>query len=340
MGYGAVLPGEQTGPASAYERCGATTWMRQVMWMLPAAGPSDQTEHSRRGAPKAWAASTGFVMIHYDLLDALGGSYAAAALWERIRYRSERDGWWEATREAMCAETRLTPKVLRRALEELREAGLIESERVTPFRPQLRWRVVWADDESAGQDVKAERAITTEPVAERAITVMAERATSLSSETGREELPPVVPQRTAPDEDQGELPLLAVIAADEPTGVEAEFDGFWKAYPRKVGKPKARRAYLAARKRASLDEIAAGLRAQLPDMRVREPGFIPHPTTWLNQDRWADDPAAAATRTGPRNFDLERMQARNAGDPTTQLSSTTTLTLALMRGTTDAHDHS
>lgn len=249
------------------------------------------------GAPRSWAASTGFVMIHYDLLDALGGSYAAAALWERIRYRSERDGWWEASREEMCQETRLTPKVLRRALAELREAGLIESERVTPFRPLLRWRVVWAD-ETAGQDVNAERAITEpgegEPEAERAITVKAERALSLSTETEREELPPSTPRDLEPVGEQTELALLCVVAPDEPSGLDVEFDGFWKAYPRKVGKPKARRAYAAARRRASLDEIAGGLVAQLPDMRRRDIGFVPHPTTWLNQDRWADDPVQSA----------------------------------------------
>lgn len=272
-------------------------------------------------------------MIHYDLLDALGGSYAAAALWERIRYRSERDGWWEASREEMSAETRLTPKVLRRALDELREAGLIESERVTPFRPLLRWRVVWAD-ESAGQDVNAERAITepdeAEPVAERALTVMAERALSLSSETAREETPSVSPTPAEAGEQQ-EIPLLTVVAAaPTPTGVDAEFDGFWKAYPRKVGKPSARRAYAAARKRASLEEIAAGLRAQLPGLRAREVGFIPHPTTWLNQDRWADAPEAAAARTGPRNYDLERMQARAAGGESATLGPAASLALELM----------
>lgn len=285
------------------------------------------------GAPRSWAASTAFVMIHYDLLDALDGSYAAAALWERIRYRCERDGWWEASREEMCTETRLTPKVLRRALDELREAGLVESERVTPFRPGLRWRVVWAD-ECAGQDVKAERAITepieSEPVAERAITVMAERAISLSSETEREVEPPCTPLA---DDGQEEIPLLTVVAADEPQGLEGEFDGFWSAYPRRVGKQAARKAYRAARKGASLDEIAAGLRAQLPDLRGRDLHLVPHPSTWLNQHRWEDDPRASAQpRTGPRNFDLERMQARAAGDVPAVTTGAAALALQMLEG--------
>lgn len=268
------------------------------------------------GAPRSWAASTGFVMIHYDLLDTVGGSYAAAALWERIRYRSERDGWWQATRREMCEETRLGTGALRNALDLLRELGLIESSKVTPFQPHLRWRVVWAS-ETAGQAENAVSATTPldepEPMAVSAITLSAETAISLSSETGREELPPYTPQDQGPVEEQQELPLLSVVAAPEVSGIDAEFDGFWGAYPRKVGKPKARKAYAAARKRASLDEIAAGLRAQLPDLRRRDIGLVPHPTTWLNQDRWADDPThIAQAQTGPRNYDLERVMGQTA----------------------------
>lgn len=281
------------------------------------------------GAPRSWAASTDFIMIHVDLLDALDGSYAAAALWERIRYRSERDGWWEATRQEMCEETRLSDRVLRRGLEELRDAGLIESERVTPFRPTLRWRVLWADSESAGQPVMDESSSTGEPMDDLTITVEDDSSISLSSETDGEVEPPSTPQ--AGVDEQQALPLLSVVAADEPQGLDSEFDGFWGAYPRKVGKQAARKAYRAARKVASLDAIAAGLRAQLPDLRTRDLHLVPHPSTWLNQRRWEDDPRAAAQpRGGPRNYDLERMQARAAGTEPEITTGATALALQML----------
>lgn len=268
-------------------------------------------------------------MIHTGLLDALGGSYAAAALWERIRYRSERDGWWEATRQEMCEETRLSDRVLRRGLEELRDAGLIESERVTPFRPTLRWRVLWADAEPAGQDVSDDSSITEEPVDDSSITVMDDLTTSLSSETEREVEPPSTPQ--ADEDTQQELPLLSVVDADEPPALDGEFDGFWGAYPRKVGKQAARKAYRSARKVATLDQIAAGLRAQLPDLRTRDLHLVPHPSTWLNQHRWEDDPRASAQpRSGPRNYDLERMQARANGDAPEITTGATALALQML----------
>lgn len=73
------------------------------------------------------------------------------------------------------------------------------------------------------------------------------------------------------------------------------FPDFWAAYPRKVGRGAAAKAFKAALgKGATAAEIAAGLnRQRWPD----NPQFVPHPATWLNQSRWLDDPNAAAPPT-------------------------------------------
>jgi hypothetical protein len=65
-----------------------------------------------------------------------------------------------------------------------------------------------------------------------------------------------------------------------------DFEEFWHHYPRRVGKLAAQRAYRTARKHATAEAIQAGLGlAQF----ARDPQFIPHPATWLNQGRWMDD---------------------------------------------------
>lgn len=66
-----------------------------------------------------------------------------------------------------------------------------------------------------------------------------------------------------------------------------QFQEFYALYPRKVGKGAARRAFASACKRASADHIIAVLRVY-PFDRSR-PQFIPHPATWLNQDRYLDE---------------------------------------------------
>ena len=75
-------------------------------------------------------------------------------------------------------------------------------------------------------------------------------------------------------------------------GVRAgEFEQFWSAYPRKVGKLAARRAF--ERADATLEQMLEALARQRADpLWSRENGrYIPYPAAWLEQGRWADEPA-------------------------------------------------
>jgi hypothetical protein len=63
-----------------------------------------------------------------------------------------------------------------------------------------------------------------------------------------------------------------------------EFDEFWRYYPRCIDKRGTRVAYERALKRGHTHaDIMAGLWAY-PFSRNRE--YIPHSTTWLNQERY------------------------------------------------------
>ena len=68
---------------------------------------------------------------------------------------------------------------------------------------------------------------------------------------------------------------------------ENGFEQFWQAYPRKIGKGQARRAYQTALKKTDALCIMAALAQQRFDSRER---FQPHPATWLNGERWLDEP--------------------------------------------------
>jgi len=67
---------------------------------------------------------------------------------------------------------------------------------------------------------------------------------------------------------------------------------FWPNVPNKIGKGKAREAYLKARKKVSAETILSAL----PKYQIYEDGrksqidYRPlHPATWLNQERWDDE---------------------------------------------------
>ncbi|WP_420100156.1 hypothetical protein [Corynebacterium sp.] len=69
------------------------------------------------------------------------------------------------------------------------------------------------------------------------------------------------------------------------------FDDFWSAYPRRVGKQKARGKFTAAVKRAGdAQTVIRGARRFATDPNLPEAQFIPYPTTWLERDGWEDDP--------------------------------------------------
>lgn len=74
-----------------------------------------------------------------------------------------------------------------------------------------------------------------------------------------------------------------------PSSVDDGFELFWTHYPRKVGKGAARKAWKTALKKTSQEDILAGLhlyRLTSP----KDPQYIAHPASWLNAERWADEP--------------------------------------------------
>jgi hypothetical protein len=60
------------------------------------------------------------------------------------------------------------------------------------------------------------------------------------------------------------------------------------AYPRKDVKKEAAIAFAKALKKTTLSVMLAALAWQRP--RWKDPEFIQHAATWLNKERWADEP--------------------------------------------------
>ena len=78
--------------------------------------------------------------------------------------------------------------------------------------------------------------------------------------------------------------------------IDQLFDEFWQKYPRKVSKKKSKEIFTRLFKKTKnpdklFKEIISGLeRYKKTDQWNRDNGrFIPHPSTWLNQERWTDE---------------------------------------------------
>lgn len=68
------------------------------------------------------------------------------------------------------------------------------------------------------------------------------------------------------------------------------FGMFWTVYPRKIAKAAALKAWEKAVKLETGRNITAAANRFAQSQRGKDVKYIPHASTWLNQERWTDDP--------------------------------------------------
>lgn len=81
-----------------------------------------------------------------------------------------------------------------------------------------------------------------------------------------------------------------------PPEAQTKFDRFWLAYPKRVGKGAAEKAFAKANINGHFEDVLVALeRQKLSDQWQKDNGqFIPNPATWLNQKRWEDEVAGGS----------------------------------------------
>lgn len=95
----------------------------------------------------------------------------------------------------------------------------------------------------------------------------------------------------------------------------AGFEEFWAAYPKKVAKKSAKKAFESVK--VPLETLLAALERQKCSEQWSKDGgqYIPNPATWLNQGRWEDElpqrksGSAAGYAPGSRQLDPEEQAA-------------------------------
>lgn len=73
----------------------------------------------------------------------------------------------------------------------------------------------------------------------------------------------------------------------------AGFEEFWRAYPRKQAKKVAFSSWVMAKGKPPLDKILSAIELQRESDQWKQ-GYIPMPSTWLNQGRWDDEMLSSA----------------------------------------------
>jgi hypothetical protein len=88
-------------------------------------------------------------------------------------------------------------------------------------------------------------------------------------------------------------------SADAPAFTKEFTETFWPKYPHKIGKAAALKAYLSARSKCTEAEIVSGVERYTATKPHDRPWC--NPATFLNQERWLDQPAEVATAGARRN---------------------------------------
>jgi hypothetical protein len=97
-------------------------------------------------------------------------------------------------------------------------------------------------------------------------------------------------------EEQGEIEID--LPAEKPLSKTAlakqiaeDFNEWYAIYPKHVGRGAAVNSYTKARKNgATAEQLMAGARRYAAERKGEDPKFTAQPATWLNQERWTDDP--------------------------------------------------
>lgn len=86
-----------------------------------------------------------------------------------------------------------------------------------------------------------------------------------------------------------------------------EFRTFWNAYPKRVDRQEALRAWVKGLCDGSLGDILAGLEKWKSTEQWTDPDKIPYPSTWLNKRRWKEAPEGGkAVTKHERNRQITR----------------------------------
>jgi hypothetical protein len=194
----------------------------------------------------------------------------------------------------LCSDGRIYhPVVAEKALEAWERKQEAAGKRDEHRERMRRWREAKAEkSRNRGGDRSRDDAVTIteqsrEPLRDGSVTSL----TGTGTETEEERDKSLLSNAAALDQ-----PEKAVKEPKE--GYTAEFEEWWKAYPRKDSKGAAFRAYKAAKRRATPERLIEGAKAYAAQRKGQDPKYTKQPATWLNADGWNDETSGPPTKAG------------------------------------------
>ncbi len=242
-------------------------------------------------------------------------------------YHSRKLGYAFPALKLLASDLSMSKQGVLNALEQLGELGYLQIEQGGGGRKANRYRFVLKDEpaderstpvdsfederstpvdlsrQERGQHQRKERSTLVDPIP-MSTPLREDISTRPQFDFGEdavakeENRPPKHPTRRKPKK------------PDEP---DSNFEAFWSAYPKPVAKPAALKAWQAAVKRASPEDILAGVQRYAEERDGEDPQFTKHPATYLANDCWLDPPKQPhARRRNGGDAVMAAMQAAHA----------------------------
>lgn len=193
--------------------------------------------------------------------------------------------------ETLAADTGFSDRAVQKAIRGLVAAGFLVIEKGGGRGHSNRYRVAVKGEPSSG--FNEEKGEPHSPNGVRGSAIKGEPR-SLKGERRSGELPKNPPLVLEADASNTHAP---------PPKPDDRFAEFWSVYAHKVARGAAARAWVKAIKRAPPDRIISGAARYAA---TRNPQYVAHAATWLNAERWDDEPPAPHNG-GTRN---DRPQSR------------------------------
>lgn len=99
---------------------------------------------------------------------------------------------------------------------------------------------------------------------------------------------------------------------------DAMFDRFWSVYPKKAGKPNAKKAFVKATNRENPQRIIEAAKRYAFWLSSAKPGefrpTVKHPQGWLNDDRWNDEEIWKSPTFSEDDLTVNQRNLLQAGD--------------------------
>jgi hypothetical protein len=87
-----------------------------------------------------------------------------------------------------------------------------------------------------------------------------------------------------------------IIEHNKGHSVTSRFEEWWKIYPKKVKKADAKKKWKLKKLDAKADTLIADVANRIANDSQWADGYIPHPTTYLNGERWEDEISVDSTK--------------------------------------------